>query len=189
MLRRRGTKGWTVPGVVGGFGVAVVGLLLACGDGGTEPVIGGSFSASVVGDLQRTLSGTAVFGVETIGGNQGFVIAMQRGNSAALDVDLILLGRFNTTRPVVGDYNVISGACQDCSANDFDGGYVYQRPDGASGFFVSESGSVTVTKSVADTVAGTCTFIARSATNPEFMITITASFTAVPGTIPDVPGT
>jgi len=189
MLRRRGTKRWTVPGVVGGFGVAALGLLLACGDGVTEPVVEGSFSASVVGDLQRTLSGTAVFGVETIGGNQGFVIAMERGNSAALDVDLILLGRFNTTRPVVGDYNVISGACQDCSANDFDGGYVYQRPGGASGFFISESGSVTVTKSVADTVAGTCTFIARSATNPEFMITITASFTAVPGTIPDVPGT
>ncbi len=189
MLRRRGTKRWMVPGLVGAFGVAAVGLLLACSDGGTEPVVEGSFSATVGGDLQRTLSGTAVFGVETIGGNQGFVIAMQRGNSAALDVDLILLGRFNTARPGTGDYDVISGACLDCSANDFDGGYVYQRPDGASGFFVSESGSVTVTKSVADTVAGTCSFIAHSATNPEITITITASFTAVPGTIPDVPGT
>jgi len=189
MLRPRGTRGWMTRWVVGGLGVAAVGLLLACGDGGTEPAIGGSFSATVAGDLQRTLSGTAVFGVETIGENQGFVIAMQRGNSAALDVDLILLGRFNTTRPVVGDYNVISGACQDCSANDFDGGYVYQRPGGASGFFVSESGSVTVTKSVADTVVGTCDFIARSATNPDIAITITGSFTAVPGTIPDVPGT
>lgn len=183
MLRRRG-----VGALAGAVGAAAVGLLLACGDGGTEPVVEGSFSATVTGDLQRTLSGTAVFGVETIGGNQGFVIAMQRGNSGALDVDLILLGRFNTARPGVGAYSVISGACPDCSANDFDGGYVYQRPDGASGFFVSASGDVSVTKSVADTVAGTCTFIAQSATNPEYTITITANFTAVPGTIPDVPG-
>ena len=146
------------------------------------------FLGSVTGDLQATLSGTAVFGTASVGGNDGFVIAFQRGSVSAFDLDLILLGRFNAQRPGVGTYDIIESGCSNCGDDDFDGGYVLQRPDGASGIFVSEAGQLTITKSTADTVAGNCSFTAHDFTNAASQITITASFTAVVGEVPTVPG-
>ena len=165
-----------------------LGFALACGDGGTGPVVEGSFSGTITGDLELTLTGTAVFGVATVSGNDGFVIALQRGSVSQLDVDLILLGRFNTERPGEGTYDIIESGCANCSGDDFDGGYVFQYPTGGSGIFVSESGQPTITKSTADTVAGNCSFTAHDLTDAGSQITISSSFTAVAGVIPAVAG-
>jgi len=171
------------------MGVMVaLGLLPACGDNGTGPEVEGSFSATITGDLQRTLSGTAVFGVTTVQGTDGFALAFERGSVSTFDVDLILLGRFNTQRPGEGTYDIVASGCDACSEDNFDGGYVFQYPTGSSGIFVSDSGQLTITKSTADTVAGSCSFIAHALTDASSEITISASFTAVAGEIPGVPG-
>jgi hypothetical protein len=168
--------------------LGLVGLVLACSESSTAPPVEGSFSGSVTGDLQLTLSGTAIFGTASVGGNDGFVIAFQRGSVSSFDLDLILLGRFNAQRPGVGTYNIVESGCSNCSDDDFDGGYVLQRPDGTSNIFISEAGQLTVTKSTADTVAGNCSFTAHDLTDASSQITITASFTAVAGEVPTVPG-
>ncbi len=168
--------------------LAALGLVLACGDNGTGPEVEGSFSATITGDLQRTLSGTAVFGVTTVQGVEGFALAFERGSAATFDVDLILLGRFNTQRPSVGTYDIVESGCDTCGEDDFDGGYVFQYPTGSSGIFVSDAGQLTITKSTADTVAGTCSFSAHDLTDASSTITLSASFTAVTGEIPGLPG-
>jgi len=176
----RGRCGWLVLGLVG--------LILGCSESSTAPPVEGSFSGSITGDLELTLSGTAVFGVATVGGNDGFVIALERGSVSAFDLDLILLGRFNAQRPGVGTYDIIESGCANCSDDDFDGGYVLQRPDGTSDIYISEAGLLTITKSTADTVAGDCSFTAHDLTNDTVEITISATFTAVLGEVPTVPG-
>lgn len=168
--------------------VGLVGLGLACGENGIEPTVEGSFTTTITGDLQRTLSGRAIFGVTTVSGYDGFVIALEQGTSASLNVDLVLLGRFNTQRPNVGTYDIHEAGCTNCSEDNFDGGYVFQRPDGAAGFYTSESGQLTITRSTADTVAGSCSFSAVNLFDAQEEIEIVGEFTAVPGAIPGVPG-
>jgi hypothetical protein len=169
------------------LGALLFGGISACGEG-TGPAVQGSFSATLSGDRTGTLSGTAVFGVESVGGSTGFVIGLERGSVASLDVDVILFGRFNTQRPTAGTYNVVVAGCQTCDPNDFDAGYVFQRPNGDSGFFGSESGTITVNTSTADTVAGSSTFTVTELGQGGGTVTIQLSFTAVPGDAPVVPG-
>jgi hypothetical protein len=160
-------------------------VILACGDS-SNPSNQGSFTASITGDLTSSLTGRAVFGVGTQGSNQGFVIALERQGSSQIDRDVIVVGRLNTQRPGEGTYPIVSCAGGACGNDDFDAGYVFYRTSGESGLFLSESGTLTITESSAEQIVGTMTFDAPSALSMD-QITITASFTAVPGTLPSVP--
>jgi hypothetical protein len=82
----------------------------------------------------------------------------------------------------------VDAGCADCSADDFDSGYVFQRPDGSAGFYASDAGQLTITKSTADTVAGSCSFSAVNLFDAQEEIDVSANFVAVPGPIPGVPG-
>jgi len=164
--------------------VTLAAAALACGDS-TTPVNQGSFTASITGDLTASLTGRAVFGVATQGTNQGFVIALERQGSSQLDRDVIVTGRLNTQRPGEGTYPIVS-CSGGCDADEFDAGYVFYRTSGDSGLFISESGTLTITASSTDTIAGTMSFSATSLTGLD-QITVTASFTAVPGSLPTVP--
>ena len=175
--------------------LVLAGLALAVGAAcaeGSGPADEGSYTGTVSGDISLTLSGTAVFGVASQGGSQGFVIALDQKGATQFDRDVIVLGRFNTQRPEVGTYAVIPGACTTCSPDDFDGGYVFQRANGESGFFISESGSMQVTASSGDEVVGSVSFTAvvlsGSGSSSATDLTITAQFRAVPGQIPTVGG-
>ena len=171
------------------FAIALALLVPACSDSGS-PSGQGSFSATVAGDLTLSFTGCAVFAIATQGANQGFAIALERQGSSQVDRDVVLLARFNTQRPGVGTYSIVSSSCNTCTDDDFDAGYVLYRPSGDYAFFASESGTLTITESTAQRVVGTLTFAATwLASSPNITardITIMASFTAVPGTLPNV---
>ncbi|MBE0594770.1 MAG: hypothetical protein IH616_20485 [Gemmatimonadales bacterium] len=175
--------------VVYPFAIALALLLPACSDSGS-PSGQGSFSATVTGDLTLSFTGRAVFAIATQGANQGFAIALERQGATQVDRDVVVLARFNTQRPGVGNYSIVSNSCNTCTDDDFDAGYVLYRPSGDFGFFASESGTLTITESTAERVVGTLTFDASWVLSSDNItardITITASFTAVPGTLPDV---
>jgi hypothetical protein len=164
-------------------------LLPACSDSG-GPAGQGSFSATVTGDLTNSFTGRAVFGIATQGANQGFAIALERQGATQVDRDVVILARFNTQRPGIGTYSIVSSACDTCTDDDFDAGYVLYRPSGDFAFFASESGTLTITESSADRIVGTLNFDATWILSSDNItardIAITASFTAVPGQLPTV---
>jgi hypothetical protein len=169
--------------------VTLAAAALACGDS-TAPVNQGSFTASITGDLTASLTGRAVFGVATQGTNQGFVIALERQGSSQVDRDVIVMGRLNTQRPGEGTYPIVSCVGGTCGADDFDAGYVFYRTSGDFAFFSSDAGTLTITESSAEKIVGTITFDGVWVLSSESVtardITITASFTAVPGALPSV---
>jgi hypothetical protein len=173
-----------------GFALAMVGIGLACGDGTAPPPPGsqGSFTATVT-RLGLSLQGTAVFAVQDQQGQQGFVIALQDGEISSLDVDVVVIARFLAQRPSVGTYTIVSGQCANCDPEDFDGGYVFQRPDGLFGFFASESGTLTITGSSNTRLSGEFSFmvtvVSSSAGVPD-SFTVRGSFVAVPGQPPSI---
>lgn len=169
------------------------GLALAVGVACSEtngPVDEGSFTGTVSGDISLALSGTSVFGVTTQGGRQGFVIALDQKGATQFDRDVVVLGRFNTERPDVGTFTIIPGACTTCSPDDFDAGYVFQRANGESGFFISESGTLQITASSADQIVGSVSFqaVVLSGGSGATNVTVTAQFRSVPGQVPSVGG-
>ena len=169
--------------------VLAVTLSLACGET-TEPVVQGSFTGTVTGDIAATAGGTAAFGVTSLNGASSFYLVMVRGSVVEFDLDIIPLFRFSDERPPVGSYVVVAAdpPCATCGPNDFDGAYFWQRAAGAPRIFGSESGSLTITKSTADTVAGSATFSALEIGQTGAAVTIQVTFTAVPGSLPTVPG-
>ncbi len=172
--------------LAGGLALAVA---IACSET-NGPGDEGSFTGTISGDLALTLSGTSVFGVTTQGGRQGFVIALDHKGATQFDRDVIVLGRFNTERPVVGTFTIIPGACTTCSPDDFDAGYVFQRASGESGFFISESGTLQITASSAEQIVGSVTFqaVVLSGGSGATNVTVTAQFRSVPGQVPAVGG-
>lgn len=164
-------------------------LAPACSDSG-GPSDQGSFAATVTGDLSLSFTGRAVFGIATQGTQQGFLIALERQGSTEVDRDVVVLARFNTQRPAVGTYDIVSSSCNTCTDDDFDAGYVLYRPSGDFAFFASETGTLTITESTAERIVGTLSFDAAWVLSSENItardITITASLTAVPGQLPEV---
>lgn len=171
--------------------LSLLGAALACGDS-TTPSNQGSFTASITGDLTANLTGRAVFGVATQGTSQGFLIALERQGSSQVDRDVIVTGRLNTQRPAPGTYPIVSCAGGACGDDAFDAGYVLYRPSGDFAFFSSsaDAGTLTITESTAERIVGTMTFDAEWLLSSENItarnITVSASFTAVPGQLPEV---
>ncbi len=165
--------------------VIAAATVAACGGGTTEPGPQGSFQASVTGDLSLSLGGTAVFGQQEGG---GFVIAMEQGTVGGSSAELVMIGRDNPARPAAGTYEIVSGTCTTCTADDFSGLYLHQVTALDLGFYVSVSGSFTIDTSTDERVAGSFDFSASSfilsgdvtATD----VSLQGTFSAVPGTIP-----
>lgn len=163
---------------------SLVAAAIACGDG-TGPAAG-TFTATVSGDLSLSLSGEAVFAVDTVDGTPLFVIALIRGDPQSTDNDVIVIGRQNTARPSSGTYAIVSGFCTDCGADDFDAGLAIVRSDDF-GAYVSESGTLTISSSSAERITGSATIVLsafieyQSAEN----LTIQLTFEAVPGELPE----
>lgn len=175
--------------VVRTFALALALLVPACSDSG-GPSNQGSSSVTVSGDLALNFAGRAVFGIATQGEQQGFAIALERQGTSQIDRDVILLARLNTQRPAAGTYSIVASSCNTCTDDDFDAGFVLYRPSGDFAFFASESGTLTITVSTAERIVGTLSFDATWVLSSDNItardITITASFTAVPGVLPDV---
>jgi hypothetical protein len=171
-------------------GVLVMSLVPACGEKTTEPVIEGAFTGTITGDIVATANGRAAFGVTDLNGASSFFIVMVRGSVVEFDLDIIPLFRFSTERPPVGSYVIVAAdpPCATCGPSDFDAAYFWQRAAGAPRIFGSESGSLTITRSTADTVAGSATIAASEIGQTGAQVNIQVTFTAVPGSLPRVPG-
>ena len=175
--------------VVRTIALALALLVPACSDSG-GPSDQGSFAATITGDLTLSFSGRAVFGIATQGTEQGFLIALERRGSTQVDRDVVVLARFNTQRPAAGTYTIVPSSCNTCTDDDFDAGYVLYRPSGDFAFFASEAGTLTITESTAERIVGTLSFDAVWVLSSDNItardIAISASFTAVPGQLPEV---
>ncbi len=141
--------------------------IAGCGDGtgpsdDTEPVTGssGSFQATVSGDLALSLSGSAVFGVQTQQGQRAFAIGLIKGDPGSNDSDLIVIARNNTSTPVPGTYTIVSGSCTTCTENDFACGFIHQVTSLDFGIYLSESGSLTLESVSSELLKGFFTFTA-----------------------------
>lgn len=173
---------------------AVVAVATACGDGdgggaGTGPDAA-SFQATVTGDLNLTLSGTAVFGVDTTQGQAGFVIALMRGTPGSDDSDIIVIGRDNTATPGVGTHAIVSGRCTTCSDDDFAALFAHQETIADFGLFLSEAGSFTLESVNADRMQGSFSFTASvflsSGNVTADTLMLRGTFTAQQGQVPSI---
>ncbi len=126
--------------------------IAGCGDG-TGPQAG-SFQATVSGDLALSLSGSAVFGVQTEQGQQAFAIGFIKGDPGPNDSDIIVISRNSTSTPGPGTYTIASPSCTTCTENDFACGFFHQVTSLDFGIYVSESGSLTL-ESVSDPLSET----------------------------------
>ena len=158
--------------------------------GGPAPGNSGSYSASVSGDdINANISGNAIFGLQenNLGGTE-WVVFMWTGviNSNAFDV--ITIFRENIDLPAPGTYQIGDVEQGAPSVDDFLGGYVFAGST-AFGAFLSTSGTITITASSSEEVTGTFEFTGTldessfGVTAPT--ATLSGSFTAVPGIIPN----
>ncbi len=171
--------------------------IAGCG-GGTgpgddpEPETGssGSFQATVSGDLALSLSGSAVFGVQTQQGQQAFAIGFIKGDPGSNDSDIIVIARNNTSTPGPGTYTIVSGSCTTCTENDFASGFLHQVTSLDFGIYLSESGSLTLESVSSELLQGffsfTATAILKFGSVTAENLTIEGTFIAVPGDIPSI---
>ncbi len=162
--------------------------MAGCGDG-TGPERG-SFQATVTGDLSLSLSGDAVFGPQTQGGQTAFAIGLLDGDPSAPPYNAVVISRDNVAAPAAGTYGIEAGFCADCTPDDFVGGFVHLITQLDVATFLSDTGSFTLTTVTADRVEGTFRFTATAflvvgEVNAD-SVRIEGSFTAVPGEIPGI---
>lgn len=158
--------------------------------GGPPPEDMGSYTASVVGDdINANISGNAIFGLQenNLGGSE-WVVFMWTGviNSNAFDV--ITIFRENLEIPAPGTYEIHDVEQGAAGIDDFLAGYVFA---GSTAFaaFLSTSGTITITSSSDEEVRGTFEFTG-ALDDASFGVTaetatLSGSFTAVPGIIPN----
>lgn len=183
--------------------LAAVGLM-ACGsdDGGTglgpdDDDVGGSFSATISGDVNADISGFAVQGQTTVDpdtGDQGWAAFLGRGEDQGDAADAVFFVRLGA-RPAQGTYaleDIADGT--GVETGEFAGfvalGLGSQTVQ-FSGF--SLSGTLTITSSSPDRVAGTFDFQASGfdpTQNPpaEQVVSVSGTFDAVSETAFNVPG-
>ncbi len=183
-------------------GAAVLRLVLCaaiagCGDGtgpsnDTELETGssGSFQVTVSGDLALSLSGSAVFGIQTQQGQRAFAIGFIKGDPGSNDSDFIVIARNNTSTPGPGTYTIVSGSCTTCTENDFASGFLHQVTSLDFGIYLSESGSLTLESVSSELLQGSFSFTAtaflKGGSVTAENLTIEGTFIAVPGDIPSI---
>jgi hypothetical protein len=135
---------------------AVIALAAACSDDptGPRPPAAGKYRLDLAGDYAARHTGDAVFGVDGDGENQFFAVLL--GDDVADMANLIIL-RGGATRLEVGTHAVANTT--DDLPDDADDVEILlgvgNDTSSTVGFFDGQAGTVTVTKSSADVVAGT----------------------------------
>jgi hypothetical protein len=123
--------------------------LAACLEDTAGPIAGGSFEATLAGQYEDELSGTAHFGWNP---GEGFAITL-----SPFDVNhLLAIGHPDNGRPAVGAYDLES-----LEEEGFFGFYARNTVDGVV-TFVSYDGILEITTSTSDLVEGWITFLARA---------------------------
>ncbi len=175
MLTRRST-----PSVLGAMALVSALALVACSsDDPTDPGGGnGSFNATVTGGVTGSFSGVAGQAeVDDIGtGQLGWILALGDFSGASNLIAVALHG----SRPGPGTYQLINVL----TAGNFLPGEWFAflvLGDGTieSYFGFSVSGTVTITSSSAELVAGTYDFQVSDGGTPAVVATVTGSFSAV----------
>ncbi|MEP0548731.1 MAG: hypothetical protein ABJF88_17480 [Rhodothermales bacterium] len=145
------------------------------GDGNGNGTNIGSSSVTVSGGFSSSFDGSAVFGVAEDGSS--FSIGIFEGalpTSGNLNGELVAFGR-NGDRPSPGTYSF------DPSDMDFTAAYVSDFANTTSGTFLgSSSGTLTITSSSSDRVAGSFTFTGQaiSGGGPVGAVTVAGTFSA-----------
>lgn len=141
-------------------------LLAACGggDGPTSPKPGqGGFTATVSGAASKSLSGQAGFLVTT----NLFTIALN--NTAG--TGSIQFSRLAGV-PAVGTYQL------DANAEPSSGAFVAIYSGGGQENYIASTGSLTITSSSADRIAGTFSFTGTGGTSGSASVSVSGSFDA-----------
>ena len=127
--------------------------LAACGDD-KDPIAGPApsktYSASVTGDLSKSLTGPAAFGADTVDGGEA-VFAVTLGDPDSDDV--LVLVRSGSARPGAGTYP-LSGPL-DGTPSEWSAIYIIGDGDELVGLFTAESGTLTITESSAQRLKAT----------------------------------
>lgn len=153
----------------------------------------GSFSAEITGDgIDEELDGLAWFGEyeDDEIGEEGFVIWMSasQANMAGQTVGLITV----SDRPGTGTYPIVNFVDEDFEDIPA-GSFAAVAYGGSSAYYVSTGGSLTLTTSSSNRVAGTYSFTARGGTivDDELVetdVTVQGTFNAVGGSTFNIPG-
>jgi hypothetical protein len=140
----------------------------------------------VSGDLERTLSGSAIFGVANDGANDQWIVYLPQSSASTFEV--ITIGpQGAATRLPTGTYDIVAATTAD--DGDVVGVYVSFRT-GTPDIFGSAAGTLTITESSDDVVRGNFEFTAISlaldlTVEPDGQqVTVTGEFTAVSGAVP-----
>jgi len=131
-------------------------LLAACGDDGQNEPGTGTFAADMTGAYTAALSGQAQFGVTLDNGFNAAGLALVLGDSGAARIFLVSSA---TPRPLAGTYAIVASGLPATSDTVFTGtlGYVV---NGAQQGFEIRGGTITLTRSAQNGVAGNFEFTA-----------------------------
>jgi hypothetical protein len=132
------------------FGIGCVMAASACDDDSpVDPVLGdGEYRLVIDGDVKKTLTGDAFFGVEEDeNGEEVFAILFGSDD----DDDVVMVGVSGTTRPSTGTYKIEEGEIE---PGDWVGLYAFGDGEELEGFMVADSGTVVVTRSDAGVMKG-----------------------------------
>ena len=176
-----------------GITVAIVAGMLLAGCGGSTGPEEGTFSVTISGDTSFSLEGEALFGVSTTQGRDHWVIFLSRGLFGGLDFDAVAIGRNHSATPIGVSVHQIEDATSDSAAGeDIEAVYTLRRSDdGSMGSYASVSGTLTISSATGEQVQGDFSFTADfvysvGAFGGIRELTLTGSFTAIPGNIPSV---
>ena len=135
---------------------AILGIVAACSDDPTGPKApaAGKYRLDLAGDYAARHTGDALFGVDGSDGSQYFAVLL--GDEVEDMANLVIL-RSGATRLEVGTHAVANTADQ--LPDDADDVEILlgvgNDTSSTVGFFDGQSGTVTITKSTADVLAGT----------------------------------
>jgi hypothetical protein len=126
-------------------------LLVACGDDGQNEPGTGTFAADMTGAYTAVLSGQAQFGVTLDDGFRAAGLALVLGDSSAARIFLVSSA---TPRPLAGTYAIVAPGLPATSDTVFTGTLGYVANGALQGFEI-RAGTITLTRSAQNGVAGT----------------------------------
>jgi len=139
--------------------VAAISLLgFGCKDSSGPEDAG--FTATISGDMDRSVSGEAIFGVSSEGGVDRWMIFMVDGVFLGLDFDMIGFSREASRTPIpVGTHTISTATSNTLDDEDITAAYMTSLDHGASfGVFTSVSGTLTIASANSDRVTGSFAF-------------------------------
>jgi hypothetical protein len=164
-------------------------LLAACGgdDDPTGPgdVAGSSFSANVAGDITRTFSGKAAFGVDADDEFTGFGLVLGITSNGVGEANNVYFYREQAATPGVGQHTIGDAATDaEVPAQQFGATMVLDAGTATAQLCLSTSGTLTVQSSSAQHLKGTFSIQAECLQNSDPLadpqsVTITGSFDAI----------